>query len=59
MTRLRSSLRLLRRSPAFAVTAIVTLAIAIGANTAVFRLADAILLKPLPYPAPERLAAVI
>ena len=59
MSRLRSALRLLRRSPAFALTAIITLAVAIGANTAVFSLADAILLKPLPFPQPERLAAVI
>jgi len=52
------AVRVLRRAPAFALTAIVTLALVIGANSAVFSLADAILLRPLPYPHPERLAVV-
>jgi predicted permease len=51
--------RVLRRTPAFTVTAILTLALAIGANTAVFSLVDAILIKPLPYPDPDRLAYVV
>jgi predicted permease len=55
----RFAVRLLRRTPAFSLTAIVTLALVIGANTAVFSLADAILVRPLPYPHPERLAAVV
>jgi predicted permease len=50
--------RVLRRSPAFSATAILTLALVIGACTAVFSLADAILLRPLPYPDPARLAIV-
>ncbi|HEY6359206.1 MAG TPA: ABC transporter permease, partial [Vicinamibacterales bacterium] len=50
--------RVLRRSPAFALTAIVTLAMVIGANSAVFSLADSILLRPLPYPQPDRLAVI-
>lgn len=48
--------RQLIKSPGFSLTAILTLGIAIGANTAVFSLVDAALLKPLPYPRPDRLA---
>jgi predicted permease len=55
----RYAIRVLRRTPAFTFTAIATLALAIGANTAVFSVADAILLRPLPYPHPERLAYVL
>ena len=54
----RYALRLLRRTPIFSLTAIATLALAIGVNTAVFTLVDAVLLKPLPYVAPDRLALV-
>ena len=52
------ALRRLRRSPGFSVTVLLTLAIGIGANTAVFTVLDSILLKPLPYPQPEQLVAV-
>jgi predicted permease len=55
---LRYAFRVLRRTPAFTLTAIATLALAIGANSAVFSLADRLLLRPLPYPHPERLAIV-
>jgi predicted permease len=55
---LRHAVRVLKRAPAFAATAVVTLALVIGACTAVFSLADAILLRPLPYPEPERLALI-
>src|SRR5262245_32640385 len=56
---LKYALRVLRRTPVFTTTAIVTLALAIGANTAVFSLVDAILIKPLPYPEPDRLGYVV
>src|SRR5690242_8568897 len=45
--------RMLVKSPAFTIAAIVTLALAIGANTAIFTVADTLLLRPFPYRAPE------
>ena len=52
---LRYAWRGLRKSPAFAVTAILSLALAIGANTAIYSIVDAALLRPLPVPEPDRL----
>jgi putative ABC transport system permease protein len=55
---MRIGARHLRRSPAFAVTTIATLGIAIGATTAIFSVVEPVLLRPLPYPDPDRLAFV-
>lgn len=55
---LRQALRSLARRPAFVAVVVLTLALGIGANSAIFSVINAVLLKPLPYREPDRLALI-
>ena len=55
---IRYAVRTLRRAPVFTAAAIVTMALTIGANTAIFSVVNAVMLRPLPFRAPDRLMRV-
>src|SRR2546426_12641722 len=56
---LRYAIRVLLKAPVFTSAAVLTLALCIGANTAIYTVVDRVLLRALPYPRPDRLAMIV
>ncbi len=59
MSDLRYAIRILRKSPGFTFVAVLTLALGIGATTAIYSVVDATLLQPLPFPDSDRFARIV
>src|SRR4051794_15488827 len=59
ISNLRYAFRSLARAPSFTVTVVLTLALGIGASTLIYSVIDGVLLKPLPYPEPNRIVRVL